>query len=360
MAQKSKGFIKLEWICSNCQTNNPGPDKLCNGCGSPQPENVEFHQAGKSQLITDNEEIESIKSGPDIHCPYCETRNPSGNKICIQCGGDLVEGKKREAGRVIGAFQTDTTKDIKCPNCGALNSPSNQNCAECGGSIKYDDHKEKVKPAPIKKAIKKKRPVWLIIPILIIIAICIVIFILFSTRRSETGVVQSVHWTRTIQIENFGPVIKEAWENDIPSDADITGCEKAYHHTSSEPEPVSTEICGTPYVVDEGTGIGEVVEDCEYEVYSDWCTYSIDEWYLFDNISQEGNDFNPQWPEIQLGADQRNGDMTEGYEIYFSTSDATYSYSTNDQDLFFQSKIGTEWELSINALNMLVDISPVQ
>jgi uncharacterized OB-fold protein len=310
--------------------------------------------------MQDREEIGSKKGGPDIHCPYCGTRNQSNNEICIQCGGDLVEGKKRKAGRVIGTFQTDTAIDIKCPNCGVFNSPSNQYCQECGGPIKYIGHKEKVKPVPDKTASKKKRPIWLIIPILIMLAICIVLVILFSTKRSETGIVENVHWTRTIQIENFGPVTKEGWEIDIPGDAVITECKKAYHHTSSEPEPISTEICGTPYVVDEGTGIGEVVEDCEYEVYADYCTYSIEEWYLFDSISQEGGDFNPQWPEIQLGVDQRYGNMTEGYEIYFSTDDAAYSFSTNDQSLFLQSEIGTEWELSINALNMLVDITSIQ
>jgi rubrerythrin len=360
MAQKSKGFIQLEWTCPNCQTNNPGPDKLCNGCGSPQPDDVEFHQPKEHELITDKKGIEAIKKGPDIHCPYCGTRNSPDNEVCVQCGGDLVEGKKREKGRVIGAYKTGESADITCPNCGTMNSPSNQNCEECGSPLKTDDDKELVKTIHKTESKKKKHPFWLIIPVLIFIALCVVLIMLFSTRRSETGIVERVNWMRTIQIEKFGLVTKEAWELEIPSDAEILGCEKAYHHTSSDAEPNSTEVCGTPYVVDDGTGHGEVIEDCEYEVYADWCSYSVEEWYVFDSISLEGSDFNPLWPEFQFDSDQRQGNMTEEYIIYFSTEDSTYSYSTGNEDIFYQCRFGTEWELSINALNMLVDITPVQ
>ena len=38
MTTKSKGFIKMEWTCPNCNTRNPGPVKTCQSCGAPQPD----------------------------------------------------------------------------------------------------------------------------------------------------------------------------------------------------------------------------------------------------------------------------------------------------------------------------------
>jgi predicted nucleic acid-binding Zn ribbon protein len=106
MARKELGHIELQWTCPNCGGINPGPDKVCNTCGAPQPEDVQFEQPERQELITDKEVETKAEAGADIHCPFCGTRNPAGAKICSQCGGDLVEGRKRETGHVVGAYQT--------------------------------------------------------------------------------------------------------------------------------------------------------------------------------------------------------------------------------------------------------------
>ncbi len=100
MAKKSLGYAKLQWTCPNCKTINPGPEKLCLSCGSPQPENVEFEDSMSRELIKDENEIKSAKAGPDIHCPFCGTRNPSTQKICSRCGADL---RDREIAPCAGA-----------------------------------------------------------------------------------------------------------------------------------------------------------------------------------------------------------------------------------------------------------------
>ena len=55
MARKDLGKIELQWTCPNCGGINPGPDKLCNQCGAAQPENVEFEQAERQQIISERE-----------------------------------------------------------------------------------------------------------------------------------------------------------------------------------------------------------------------------------------------------------------------------------------------------------------
>jgi len=104
MAKKTLGYEELQWTCPNCDGINPGPEKTCGNCGAPQPDDVKFEQAVRSELLQDEEAIARAKAGPDIHCPYCEARNPGNAQNCSQCGGDLVGGEQRTSGEVVGAF----------------------------------------------------------------------------------------------------------------------------------------------------------------------------------------------------------------------------------------------------------------
>ena len=113
MAEKEVGHIELEWICPNCSNRNKGSVTTCASCGAAQPENVQFVQPLQTELIKDVQIIEKAKAGPDIHCAFCGARNPAGTKICTNCGADLVEGKRRVAGQVIGAFKEKSGEQIK-------------------------------------------------------------------------------------------------------------------------------------------------------------------------------------------------------------------------------------------------------
>jgi len=69
----------------------------------PMDEQDQFELPETQEFITDAEELQKAAAGPDIHCPYCETRNPAGSTVCKQCGGSLVEGEVRASGHVVGA-----------------------------------------------------------------------------------------------------------------------------------------------------------------------------------------------------------------------------------------------------------------
>src|SRR5712692_1874871 len=49
-----------------------------------------------------------------MHCPKCDTDNPTGNNFCGRCGNALVE---------------------LCTKCGAENSPTSNFCGKCGSSL---------------------------------------------------------------------------------------------------------------------------------------------------------------------------------------------------------------------------------
>lgn len=360
MAKKSLGYAKLQWTCPNCKTINPGPEKLCLSCGSPQPENVEFEDSMSRELIKDENEIKSAKAGPDIHCPFCGTRNPSTQKICSRCGADLVEGKRRAKGKVVGDFSEVDVNEIVCTVCSTKNPISSSYCIKCGSPL------EKGKPIAAeilpesKKVDTNKTPTkGKIFGIGLAVVICgLAAWLLFSLLHTQSivGTVKEVSWTRTVYISEYDYVTKEGWLSEIPDAALIGDCELEYHHTQDEPSPNSEEICGTPYSVDQGSGFAEVVQDCEYRVYQDYCQYQIEDWVILDQETLSGNDYFPEWPSPILNTEQRIDHQEESYSITFETSKGDLIYKTDSYINLDVYQPGTEWELEVNKFNAITSI----
>jgi ribosomal protein L40E len=361
MAQESLGYIKLEWTCPNCGSRNPGPQKTCLSCGAAQPENVQFRQAETQNLLKDEAEIEKAKSGADIHCPYCSARNVAGAETCSQCGGDLKEGVRRETGQVVGAYATGAVKQISCPNCGAQNPETALKCAGCGASLTREQKPTPQAQLPAKKA-PSSRLLWVILGILGLGVICILIFSILGGRTEDVvGTVQESSWMTSIVVEALQPAIHQAWAENIPSDAiSIGDCVAKIHHTQAEPAANSEKVCGTPYTVDLGSGYAEVVQDCEYQVYMDYCEYTVMEWQMADTFTLQDNNTQPEWPAVQLSNDQRVGSQEAVYTIIFNTEDDQFTYTTNDFDLYQQCQPGSEWILTINAFNKIEAIETAQ
>lgn len=361
MPAESLGFVKLEWICPKCGSRNPGPQKTCLSCGAPQPENVQFQQAEQQQLITDQKEVQQAKAGADIHCAFCGTRNPAGAKVCAQCGADLEKGVQREAGAVVGAFAVGPVKkQVACPNCGMQNAATALKCTQCGASLAPAPA---AAPAPVAAPATKMNPVLIVLGILaLVICVCVAGSALMSMFRTEgqTGVVQSVHWETSVVIEALQPVRHEDWRDEIPSEAQLGNCTEKVHHVQDEPAPNSNKVCGTPYTVDKGSGYGEVVQDCQYEVLEEYCQYTVMEWGQVDVSRLEGNDYRPAWPEPNLAGEQRLGDKMDQYSILFQTDKGQFVYSTSDYDLFQQCQVGSNWILNINGLGQVVSIEPAR
>lgn len=361
MAQKIVGYTELEWVCPNCSTHNPGPDKTCNGCGAPQPKDVRFQQRRRDELITDEDKIAAAIAGADIHCPFCGTRNKADAEVCINCGGELEGGHEREEGQVLGAFQSGPASEVTCPHCGSLNPDTAYNCSNCGGVI---SEPPMLPPAPAAGAPtqkKKMSPLMIGLIGIGVIALCAILIFLFNlfTRTTDTiGQVAGREWQRSVVLEHFGPVNRDGWAAQIPSGARVGTCEMKYHHTQDFPAPDSREICGTPYTKDTGSGYGQVVQDCKYEVYEKYCNYTIDAWSSYDTLSVSGFNDQSYWPETNLTQNQRYGEQSEQYKITFSTDDGTLSYSTNDVNVYNAASVGSKWLLQVNAFGGITSIEP--
>jgi hypothetical protein len=81
---------------------------------------------------------------------------------------------------------------------------------------------------------------------------------------------------------------------------------------------------------------------------------------IVDEVTVSGADLNPYWPDPALENGQKEGDGTESYEVQFDTSSGEYSYSPADPEQFSQFSIGSEWLLSVNALNAVVSVEPAR
>ena len=356
MTRKSVGYVELVWTCPRCTTKNPGPQKFCNGCGGPQPDNVQFEQAAEEKLLTDASAVAKAKAGPDIHCGYCGARNPAGAKFCGSCGGNLAEGKAREKGRVLGAFRSGPAPKVKCPSCGTENPADTGRCSNCGSPLPGAAQGPAIATAAGVGGARK-----IPIPILIAIGGCLLIgavaLVLLTGRRSQVeAAVASVHWERTIAVEAIRPVEHEDWRDQIPSGASVGSCREEIRHTQSEPVPNSVEVCGTPYTEDTGSGYGEVVQDCEYQVYDDYCSYTADEWSVVDRLVASGDRLDPAWPSSSLTTDERLGGQDESYSVVLSGDDRTYTYSPATESEFLMFDIGSQWVLEVNGFGGIVSI----
>ncbi len=358
MAKETVGYVHLEWTCPNCNTRNPGPQKLCSGCGAAQPAGVQFEQAAQEALLTDQAAIEKAKAGPDVHCKFCGARNPAEAATCSRCGADLGEGAARERGRVLGAHRDRPAEMIPCRACGTPNDPSAQHCKNCGASLGREEPKPAQPAAPLAAARKGISPVLLGLLGLACIAALVIFFVLFNRTEGVVGSVREVVWTRTISIEALRPATHEDWRDEIPAGAEVGTCREAFHHVESEPVPGAEKICGTPYTVDLGSGSGEVVQDCEYRVYGDLCQYTLDEWQQVDAVTLSGDDLFPEWPTFTLAADERAGQRGEEYGVTIATDEGVYSYEPRDAADYARFEVGSRWTLEINTFNQLMSLAP--
>jgi DNA-directed RNA polymerase subunit RPC12/RpoP len=362
MARKKLGDVELQWTCPNCNGLNPGSARFCLSCGAAQPEDVEFHLPERQELLSDGDKIAQAQAGPDIHCPYCGTRNPAGSIKCVQCGGDLSEGAIRASGKVLGAFQEQPAGTVTCPNCGSENPDTALKCANCGASLAKETQPRPV-PAQAASTTKGRNPLLVIGIVAVVVVLCLAaaaVYLIGSRTSGLSATVEQTHWERSIPIEALVPVEHQGWFDNIPSDAEVGQCQEQVREVVDQPVPNSVEVCGTPYTVDSGSGFGEVVQDCSYEVYDNYCAYTLTEWQQVDLATASGSDFSPIWPEPQLQPGERLGNnQTETYIVVFHAEDgSSYNYHASDFQTYQQYPPGSEWTLVVNGFGDIVDVQP--
>ncbi len=184
---------------------------------------------------------------------------------------------------------------------------------------------------------------------------------MLSARTTDVqGAVQSLNWERTVEVLEMRPATHEDWQDRIPSDSQKGTCERRLRHTLSDPAPGAEKVCGTPYVIDQGSGKGQVVQDCEYKVYDNWCKYIRNEWTVVDKLVARGNDVSARWPDARLNPGQREGNRAEVYKVTFTANDKLYTYTLDDATEFARFTPGSRWTLKVNALGGVASVQPAR
>jgi ribosomal protein L40E len=364
MAKKSLGVTELEWVCPTCNTRNPGSSRTCSGCGTPQPPDVKFVAPGVANVTKDEAVVKQATGGPDIHCPYCDARNPANAKVCKQCGGDLTTAQARQKGELVSDFSTTGPGVVKCTVCGTENPANLTTCKNCGAPLPRVAKPAPVVPAPAPQG--NSSCLYIVIGVAVVAVLAIFLLFMFGggggERITSVGRVQDGRWARTIMILGLRPRQYSGWLDEIPADATIGACHDEVRDVVEEPVPNSIEVCGTPYAVDQGTGFAEVVQDCVYQVLEQQCQFTVNEWMPVDTVTQEGAGVSAIWPSLtdRLNENQRPGDREEVYQCTITANDQTYVYETRDFEEYQHCVPGAEWNIVTTESGQLISAEPIE
>ena len=352
--RRTLGYIQNEWTCPNCETRNKGGNKTCESCGAPQPENVQFELPSERKFVSDEAAINAAKVGADIHCGFCGTRNPATAETCSQCGGDLTEGKRREAGRLMHVPPpAQQPKIIKCDNCGTDNPGSNAVCSNCGSPLPKLVAPALAPQAPAGigagKLTAPKKTNWLLIGgVLAAVAICCVAIgaLFLFPSRSVQATVMDVHWQTSVPLQEIRAVDYNNERGSPPSDAYNVSCRNE-----------SRDVC-EQRTIDRGNGYSEVVEECHTET-EQYCSYTVDQWTTIQTYTLDGSDLFPIYEDPSISSGQRLGQESEDLTVTFLTADGEReTYSPDTVSEFQQFTRGSAWTLRMNALGGVVGVEP--
>jgi hypothetical protein len=107
--------------------------------------------------------------------------------------------------------------------------------------------------------------------------------------------------------------------------------------------------------IDRGDGSAEVVEDCHTES-EQYCDYTLDEWTTVQTYTLDGHDTFPVYAQPNFSSDQRLGNESVDYTVYFDTEKGEKTYNPGSLSEFENFLIGSEWTLKLNALGGVVNV----
>lgn len=338
------------WDCPTCgQKGIPGSRKHCGGCGAPRGDDVVFYLPEGAREVTEAEELRRANAGPDWKCPYCGGDNPGFNSHCSGCGSSQ-DGTESRAVRV------------------QLDKPAEP-------------------PGP-KGANRFGR----------LLAGCALLLLLFFvgcfllTRTSEKSLqIQSMSWQRSIDVETFGMVVREGWQDkgEVPSNSRVLSRNRQIREhrqiqtgtvsktrtvsekvqTGTKKVKVGTKDMGNGYFEDvfeeqpvyESRQVQERYEEPVYRdepVYDTKVRFEVEEWHKETQVTASGDDNLPKWPAVEEGPKRRAGPRQESFKILLSGDGKTYTYEPRAEAEFTSFSPGQNVVASITVTGVVTEIRP--
>jgi hypothetical protein len=317
------------------------------------------------------------------NCEFCGTIALLGktNRFCPQCGAPQNADKRYfpPPGKEVAANTTYEGADRTCPACQTPCGAKANNCKHCGSPL--DGSKEvrrqadtvdgKAAPPPHAAAAapKKSGKKWFAIAggaVAAVTSLCLVT--MFWTKES-TATVSGHAWTRTIDVETFGPVKKSAWCDQTPSGAYELSRHREQRSTKKIPDG---QDCHTRNV-DRGDGTFERREECttryrEEPVYDDKCDFKVDEWKVARTERAQGQALSPepQWPTVRLSRTgtclgcEREASRKETYEVKLTRKESGDDACQKPQAEWARFAVGSVRPVKVRMLGGGVDCDTLQ
>ncbi len=380
----AKRIVEGLWDCQFCDTKGiRGSVRECPGCGKPRGDNVKFYLPSdysnqKSVNLSEKEKL------PDWQCAYCGSYNKATDLKCSRCeaprdGKDYFELHKEVKESTYSENHVNT--NWKCPYCGTENPQGVLICQNCGGEKGKDKAPDtKNGSAGFWDNIWPPKNLKLLI---ILIPVVIFLIILFLGSIKHDFVAEGFKWETKVDIEEFKTVEESDWY--LPDGARLLYTREEIHHYSKNDTGISqeadeslceaTEIASNAekvnqtayeagynpfiykvYADDLGNGYFEVDDggsdysndsggtDTSEPVYQTKYYYEIDKWVVTRDVRSSGEDKEPYEPEIELGENERKGNVTVTYMVYASKDGKKAEYYEIDEDSFYRLSVGDKFK----------------
>lgn len=289
-------------------------------------------------------------------CPFCGTQKLLGktHRHCPNCGAAQDPALRyfpTEAEKVAVEDHQFVGRDKVCPNCNGLNAAPAEFCGNCGASQEKAMPAELVTEGDLAVAANAVSPQSAAavpanaltrtgagsrVPFaLAIIAVLVAGGIFLFTRTQAQTVTAVDHaWEREIRVEQFQRARDTAWQDQVPSAAYDSTCQRRQRDTRRIPDG---ETCRTVRT-DNGDGTFTEREQCqtnyrEEPIYDQWCTFNINRWDYERSVTTTGDSLAiaPVWGAVSLDCTasrlgcEREADRQERYSVTFQGDGETYT-----------------------------------
>lgn len=340
----SEKFFENFWDCPSCNTKNISALRKmrCPNCGHSKT--TQDFENSRMVEITDDYGLKLAKSGKNWECSYCHSVNLDTAQRCQGCHADRSE-------EIGGSFRVeDVTDKVKNYTIIGADSTSSHEPQESYSTIytereapipkhlpremrqttrrNRDYDREEPKPnfssTVLSKFSRPSKNQWITIGVIALILI--VAGLVYMTKCSYPGILDSFYWERSVDVQIYKILNDSGWDH--PHDAyNITSYSKLHHHepiyetrmvSEQESYTVTRYESETTYV-NQGNGSTRAVtrqvprHETRYKtvtrpkqvkvgdkpIYRTYYEYNVNRWVHYHTLYSNGTDKNNiYWPEF--------------------------------------------------------------
>lgn len=379
MGEKYK--VEGYWDCSACGAKGiRGRYRECPNCGKPRGEDVQFYlkEYGEEYALKDDD----TSDNPDWFCEYCSSYNPDGAAKCLSCG---AERGTRDYSQMRDTETSQLVVDANADGVDDSGQISEEERAKQNYQREREDREKKQRehneahgftsPQP-PQSDGKKWKTWQ--KVLAGVGIFLLISVIAAlVLPDEVDIeVKSLHWQRSIQIEQKVTVNESDWS--LPEGGRLRDKQREIHHHDhvldhyeEYYENVSEKVVDHYETIthkkDLGNGKFEIEKTkkpvyktvtkkekrkkpvyVDVPVYQTKYYYVIERWKSTRTVDTQGDDKKPYWGDYELAkasgpygiGEERVAGQTETLTVTGVVKDKEKTYTVEDADWWNSMEVG--------------------